>query len=412
MPDMNPPPSSLRLLVAESLLLLTAAVVLTVPFWLSPLDITAAALFYAPGSAESAWPLENHWLWTLLYEAAPSLALGLLLGSLAVLAFYRPVSGGALLRRRALFVLLSVMLGPGLVVNLILKDHYGRPRPRQIEQFQGHLAYQPPGMPGTEGKSFPCGHCSVGFVVWVFYFLIRYRHPRLAVLILLGAVVLGLLTGISRMAAGAHFLSDVLWSGLLSYAICAGLHYLLLRRWENRSPDEIPEFGLLNRWQTLPAALRPWIAGGLALLLTLAGLLAFPHRTQTRFEIPAEAVGDGYLTIEAAVGDVLIRTANPMETGVAAALSYKGFGLPTSRITVRQHTHPHAVEITPSGVFTEIEGRLELRLYPEALDHLKVVARSGRIFLEPGIGSAWQLEAARGVIREPQLERRFGSFPG
>ncbi len=406
---MNPSSSPLRSLAIESLLIITATVALTLPFWLSPLDITVAALFYAPGAAESAWPGENDGLWNLLYEAAPLLALGLLLGSLAVLAFYRPASGGALLRRRALFVLLSVMLGPGLVVNLILKDHYGRPRPRQIEQFQGHLAYQPPGMPGSEGKSFPCGHCSVGFVVWVFYFLTRHRYPRLALLILLGAVGLGSLTGASRMAAGAHFLSDVLWSGLLSYALCAWLHYLLLRRWENHPPAEIPEFYLLSRWQALPDPVRPWIAGGLALLLTLAGLLAFPHRTQTRFEIPAEAVRDGYLNVDAEVGDVLIRQANRDETGVAVTLSYKGFGFPASRIAVNQDSNPPSVQIIPQGIFTEVEGRLELRLYPDALNHLKVVARAGRIFLEPGLGAEWQLQAARGVIREPQLERRFGS---
>ena len=401
-------PLPLRVLWLEASLLLAMTVALTLPFWLSPLDITAAALFYQPGQGESAWPLENYWLWAALYQAAPVLALILLLGSLAVLAISRPHAEGVMMRRRALFVLFSVMLGPGLVVNLILKDHYGRPRPRQIEQFQGHLTYQPPGMPGSEGKSFPCGHCSVGFVVWVFHFLNRRRHPRRAWLILSGAVGLGLLTGVSRMAAGAHFLSDVLWSGLLSYGVCALIHYPLVGRWESRPARTVPEFFLLARWQTLPTAMRPWVLGGLALLLSLAGLLAFPHRTQTRLDIPARATADGTLTVEADMGDVLIRQVEQPAAGITALLSYKGFGLPVSRIEAGYLDETDTVRVIAHGLFTEIEGRLELRLAPASLQHLKVVARTGRIFLEPGIGPDWQLEAARGVVREPSLVRRFG----
>lgn len=394
------------LLIELSLLGLTLLLT-TLPFWLTSLDITTAALFYAPGQGDSLWPEENRGLWELLYQAAPVLALVLLLGALAVLAFSGSGSGKALLRRQALFVLLSVILGPGLVVNLILKDHYGRPRPRQIEPFQGHLSYQPPGMPGVEGKSFPCGHCSVGFVVWVFYFLNRRYRPRLAYALLVLALGLGGLTGVSRMAAGAHFLSDVLWSGFLSFAVCAVLYHVLVRPWELRPSDEIPEFYLLARWQALPASTRPWVMGGITLMLVLGGMLAFPYRMQMRLDVPVEVAREGTLTIEAEVGDVLIRQAEASTSGLSGTLSYKGFGFPGSRILGQYLPATQVVRVVSEGVFTEIEGRLDLNVSTQTVKVLKVVARSGKIFLEPGVGTEWQLEASGGVVRESRLERRF-----
>jgi hypothetical protein len=41
------------------------------------------------------------------------------------------------MRMYGLFILLSVILGPGLLVNLVFKDHWGRPRPRQVVALGG-----------------------------------------------------------------------------------------------------------------------------------------------------------------------------------------------------------------------------------------------------------------------------------
>jgi membrane-associated PAP2 superfamily phosphatase len=42
-------------------------------------------------------------------------------------------------------------------------------------------------------------------------------------------VTLGTLLGIGRMAAGAHFLSDAVWSALIVYIVAHGLYYYVLR---------------------------------------------------------------------------------------------------------------------------------------------------------------------------------------
>ena len=45
--------------------------------------------------------------------------------------------------RAAVFVLLSFALGPGLLVNAVLKEHWGRPRPVAVTEFGGELAFVP-----------------------------------------------------------------------------------------------------------------------------------------------------------------------------------------------------------------------------------------------------------------------------
>ena len=45
--------------------------------------------------------------------------------------------------RQPLFLLTTLIMGPGVLVNTILKDNWGRPRPRYVEEFGGDLPHQP-----------------------------------------------------------------------------------------------------------------------------------------------------------------------------------------------------------------------------------------------------------------------------
>ncbi len=62
------------------------------------------------------------------------------------------------------FLILSVVIGPGLIINAVFKDHWDRPRPRDVVEFGGMLQCTPAPLRGESGESFPCGHCSVGFL--------------------------------------------------------------------------------------------------------------------------------------------------------------------------------------------------------------------------------------------------------
>jgi membrane-associated PAP2 superfamily phosphatase len=97
-----------------------------------------------------------------------------------------------------------------------------------MTEFGGHHEYIPPLQLGHTGeKSFTCGHCSVGFAFFALYFLSRKRKDFYLAL----TVVFGLTLGLTRMSAGGHFLSDILWSGYLVFFVAWVVYY----GWYDRS---------------------------------------------------------------------------------------------------------------------------------------------------------------------------------
>lgn len=221
--------SNLKLHQREILILCLLIIVTTPIFWVTNIDWQAAAFFYRPDSGSGAWPLQHWWLWLWLYRFAPILSFSTLV--LALLTVLVSFINTKLLpwRRPALYIFLVIALGPGLVINLVFKDHWGRPRPVHIGEFGGKYAYIPPLQKGDSGeKSFPCGHCTVGYMFFALYFLSRkYKHYYLAL-----TLVLAIMIALARMTAGGHFISDVLWSGYLVFLVA----WLLYYGWYNRKP--------------------------------------------------------------------------------------------------------------------------------------------------------------------------------
>jgi membrane-associated PAP2 superfamily phosphatase len=187
-------------------------VLLTVP----GVDLALSAYFYNAALPQT-WYLAATppWRWLYLYGEYPALALAG--GSLLVLlaGLVRPSWAGY--RRRCVFLVCAVALGPGLLVNGILKPTWDRARPRHIAQFGGLHTYRPWWQPGTAGRgdSFPSGHAAMGYILVAAAALVpgqrRWQH-RLA---LGGAFGFGTLLGLTRLVQGGHFASDVVWAGAL-----------------------------------------------------------------------------------------------------------------------------------------------------------------------------------------------------
>ena len=200
----------------------------TAVFWFSDWDLTVARLF----QRADHWLLDGFPLWrTVFYDGVPYVAgavltvsLVIILGSTVLRRWYR-------LRLYAAYVLLVFLVGPGLLVNSLFKDNWGRPRPVQVAQLGGQEAYAPPGywVANGHGRSFPSGHSSIGFAFVAFWFVWRHRKPQWARLALVTSVLLGCAIGLTRMAAGGHFLSDVMWSGWVVLFAAWLLYYPLLR---------------------------------------------------------------------------------------------------------------------------------------------------------------------------------------
>ena len=219
----------------EALLLLLIAALVTPLFALTDADLRVSTLFYHPGSGAGAWPagawpMGQHAPWRWLDHAAPRLAALLALAGVAclVLGWTRARERRPFWILRGLLILLTLTLGPGLAVNVAGKNFWKRPRPHRTVGLGGRYAYVPPLVPGPHGRSFPSGDASVGFAYGVFYYAARRRRPVAARVALAGSIGLGLLIGIERIATGAHFVSDVVWGGLLTWAAIMLVHYAIV----------------------------------------------------------------------------------------------------------------------------------------------------------------------------------------
>jgi len=127
-------------------------------------------------------------------------------------------------RNALLIFVLAMALGPGLIINVFLKPGWGRPRPRQVIDFAGSEKYQAFYSPrfGYNGadkyKSFPSGHASMGF--YFFILAVYGARMRNRPLVLIGysvAITLGIILGVTRIAQGGHFFSDIIVAALVTW---------------------------------------------------------------------------------------------------------------------------------------------------------------------------------------------------
>lgn len=270
-----------------------------------------------------SWALGEHPFWKALYyggtlplAAAVFLATGAWALSWAKAAL-RPW------RRAFLFVVLSGVLGPGVVTNVILKEYWGRTRPREVVEFGGRSQFEPVLSydAASTGMSFPCGHATTGFFFLAGYFLLRRHRPGLAQAVVFGSLALGGLMGVARMAQGAHFFSDVVWAAVVCWFVPMGVYYGL---------------GLDRRLYREAGAARrmpPWTKAALLALVPamLAGmLLATPYEEKRVYTLMEDFAEEGPLSVRLvlSVGEVDIVPGERFRIVSEA----HGHGVPTSKI--------------------------------------------------------------------------------
>jgi lipid A 4'-phosphatase len=126
-------------------------------------------------------------------------------------------------RKPAFLFLFTMAIGAGLIVHATLKDHWGRPRPKQTIEFGGTQNFRPFYKPNImnqpePSKSFSCGHCSAGFCF--FAFILAGKRMRNKPLYYSGIVLtlfLGISLSLTRIAQGGHFLSDTLMTAVIMW---------------------------------------------------------------------------------------------------------------------------------------------------------------------------------------------------
>lgn len=211
--------------VQDFILPLAILTLATVAIALTGADLAVSRLFYING----AWPVGELQPWHLLYQLdrAPSIGLATLGLAAAVLGFINKKRRSWI--RPGIFLVILLALGPGLIVNAVFKEGWGRPRPREIIQFGGSKPFLHPWQKGIahQGRSFPSGHASAAFYMTAPFFIYRRRQPRVAQAWFIGGITFGILMSIARLAQGGHFLSDNLWAWGMVHLTAVALYYLL-----------------------------------------------------------------------------------------------------------------------------------------------------------------------------------------
>jgi lipid A 4'-phosphatase len=200
--------------------------------WLAfpQLDLAVSGLFIGP---EGGFPARGQPWEQLLYGSIGKVlvVIGVALIAAWAVARLRRVQTPRITGRRLLFLLLLLALIPGVLVNLVLKEHWGRARPVQLETFGGSRAFTPAFVISNQGgSSFPSGH--VAAATWVVAVAIALFGPW-SILTLMAWLYL-LAMALARIAAGGHFISDATTAALLVWIGYLVLKPLLL---DNRSAN-------------------------------------------------------------------------------------------------------------------------------------------------------------------------------
>jgi lipid A 4'-phosphatase len=202
------------------------------------LDLDISALFYDPHNnlfAVNAQPWVSNsravarWLIGLI--VAPAFLT--LFGKLILPRWRMPIGG-----RAALFLIVTMALGPGLLANVILKEHWGRSRPIDVTQFSGTDRFSPWWSPRGDcpaNCSFIAGEPSGAF--WTLG-PAALAPPQWRLFAYGAALALGTAVGFLRIASGGHFFSDVMFAGVFVFLLIWATHGLLFRWPSTRTPCE------------------------------------------------------------------------------------------------------------------------------------------------------------------------------
>jgi lipid A 4'-phosphatase len=190
------------------------------------LDLIVSGFFYAAGTGFflAGNPILNALEWVTYYG---SRGVGAIFLAITAITYVRHKPLWNIPTKNWLFLFLALLLGPALIANIILKDHWGRARPREVMEFGGTHVFSPALLPQTNAHangSFVSGDGSFGFFLPTIAYVVPHNRSRR---VFWSMMSLGSIFGIARILMGAHFLSDVLFAGLFMMLSSAALHALM-----------------------------------------------------------------------------------------------------------------------------------------------------------------------------------------
>jgi membrane-associated PAP2 superfamily phosphatase len=139
--------------------------------------------------------------------------------------------------RAIIFLVVTMALGPGVLVNGVLKDYWGRPRPIDVQQFGGDQHF----VAWWDRRGDCPANCSFvsGDVSGAFWTLApaALAPPQVRVIAYGAALTFGAGMAALRIVSGGHFFSDTAFAGVFTFLII-WLAYALIYRWPRTRLNE------------------------------------------------------------------------------------------------------------------------------------------------------------------------------
>lgn len=226
---------STRLTMAIFISMLICAIVFSI--W-PEIDLAVSAIFYDPNHGFIG---DRNLLVTAIYRGIPLMSKAIIIALFIALFAYcfQRGSHGQKRRIQVGYLIVAMALGPGLLVDVALKDYWGRARPAKVEAFGGPSTFSPALIPSDQcdgNCSFVSGHASAGFYLVSLGFLGGAAARRRWTLI---GLTVGTLFGIGRITQGGHFLADVVFSFYATW-LGAWIAWLIFVKlgWFGVAPDD------------------------------------------------------------------------------------------------------------------------------------------------------------------------------
>jgi membrane-associated PAP2 superfamily phosphatase len=143
--------------------------------------------------------------------------------------------------RAIVFLIATLVLAPGLLVNVVLKDHWGRSRPIDVTQFGGterFVAWWDPRGDCPNNCSFVSGDVAGAF--WTIA-PAALAPPQWRAVAYGAALALGTAMAVLRLMAGGHFISDTIFAGVFTFLVIWVAHGLIYRWPRTRLSDDAIE---------------------------------------------------------------------------------------------------------------------------------------------------------------------------
>lgn len=235
-------------LVALSVVFVLAVSALFLAF--SGIDLWASRLFYGSGKG---FPFSRLRALVLFRQTGDLAIVAIVVAILAsvIVKLLAPDRRSLIPPSVSLFLLATLIAGPGLLVNAVLKEFWGRPRPIMVDAFGGSDPY----VAVWRITDYCASNCSfvageASSAIWLTALaLVVPRQWRLPTAITTG-VYAGLIS-LNRIAFGGHFLSDVLLSWGLTLLVIAIGYRIFIARAPSWLANSVLEAGLTRLGRSL-----------------------------------------------------------------------------------------------------------------------------------------------------------------